>query len=94
MVSCLGKLHEKEQERILSAGPTIYSTVTPAPPQYTWTGCLCIQKMEVLRKSFFFFFFYPHFFIGAPLIPPHCHPPLPLAQSFFNFLIFFTPIFL
>ena len=36
-----------KQERILSTGPTVYSTVTPPPPQYTWTGRLCIQKMEV-----------------------------------------------
>ena len=34
---------------MLSAGPTVYSIVTP-PPQYTWTGRLCIQKLELWRK--------------------------------------------
>ena len=71
-------------ECILSAGPTVYSTVTPPPPQYTWTGCLCIQKMEVWRKRIFLKKILPPFFIGGPpYTPPPLPPPLPLAQIFF-----------
>ena len=80
---------DSKQERILSAGPTVYSTRNPPPPQYTWTDRLCIQKMEVWRKrkrrgrrNKIKIFGPPFFFIGG----------LPLAQIFFKF--FLPPFFI
>ena len=84
----------EKQERILSAGPMVYSTVTPPPHPSThgqvvfasksWR-CEGKGKGEEEQK------FDPHFFIGPPpLYPPPPPPPLPLAQSIF---FLFTPFF-
>ena len=66
---------DKKQERILSAGPMVYSTVTPPPPQYT------CPPPNPCR-----FFLPPFFYREPPSIPPPRHrrpPPTPCTEYFF-----------
>ena len=91
---------EEKQECILSARPTIYSTITPPPHPSTHGQVVFASKSwrcegkgkgeggeeEVKEEEKMD----PHFFYrGPPLYPPCRRPPYPLHRVYF-YLIFFV----
>ena len=84
-------IKDKKQERILSAGPTVYSTVTPPHPsthgqvifaskRWRYEGKGKGGGVEIKLKIFGPLFLYRG---PPPLYPLCCRPPYPLHRVFF-----------